>query len=637
MTDRHLLIGDGDLRRVENKINSALQQRITSRTNDGARDRIKGLHAFLEEVEGKDALGKSRDSLVSRDTTGFASKEQREAQQNAFLREQEYLGSLAQAKSTISTLNIELNATKHDLEAVKRALDDERSHHKSREEDLTRLLNAREEEFSTQITSGLGRQQETIAKLLADKQMLTDQVSSLASQLRQSDSKAKMVIDELKNKFRAEMKEAQNAWQAGEKAKRDKWRAEKEKEIKEITIRGLEPEVERMLSKQREEKTRMESETAEHLRKEKLRLETEYQNRLEEFKNRVLNENEAILRREKEFMQGHFESLAKEAAVASSKREVEIDARRAREVDEEREKRKKEADYWEQRLQQCHRDNLEHAAKLKAEFEVERQDWRARIDEERRRVAGISTEEEKLVRKRLEADLERVYKIKAEEARIKAVQERDEQIQMIVDRLLKEKAEEIEQAVQNERNKIKQKKSMIENNLDDLKTELTVYKERLIEEKTKMTKLIDEGLAKDRTIDNLLKENEDQRQQMVKLKARAKGLEQEIESEKVTIKAMEKSFNDQLNLEKRKAFECRQELHDMMIKNKEEKEILVKDLEQKQIHELESLERRIKGVLDRKDREIEELRQDVIEKENMCMKYEELLDKQRRDLLGNLG
>lgn len=631
------MIGDRDIRRVENKINSALQQRIAAKGSDGAKDRIKGLHAFLEEVETKDNLYKSRDSLISRDSSSQVTKELKEIQQNALLREHEYLGSLAQAKSTINTLTIELNATRQDLEAVKKVLDDERTQSKSKEKELIHILNAKEEEFATQITSGLGRQQETIAKLLTDKQNLSDQVSSLASQLRQADSKAKVVIEELKSKFRAEIKEAQNTWQTAEKAKREKWKADKEKEIKEITIRGLEPEVERMLSKQREEKSKMETETAETLRKEKLRLENEYQTRLEDFKMKVLNENEAILRREKEFMQSHFESLAKEAATLSSKRQGESDSKWIREIEEEREKRKKEADYWESRLQQHHKDNLEHTAKLKAEFELERKEWRSRVEEERKRVAGLAGEEEIIIRKRIESDLDREYRLKAEEARQVAVKERDEQIQMIIDRLLKEKAEEIEQAVQSERNRVKQKKNQIESNLDDLKTEVTVYKERLIEEKSKMSKLIDENQAKDRTIDNLLKENEDQRQQIVKLKARAKCLESELEGDKVTIKAMDKSFNDQLNLEKKKAFDCRQEVHDLMIKHKEEKEMLVKDLEERQVHELESLERRIKGVLDRKEREIEELRNQVIEKEAMCMKYEELLGKQRRDLLGGLG
>ena len=208
---------------------------------------------------------------------------------------------------------------------------------------------------------------------------------------------------------------------------------------------------------------------------------------------------------------------------------------------------------------------------------------------------------------------------------------------MIIGKLLKEKAEEIEQAIQNERSKVKQKKSQIEADLGDLRTELTVYKERLLEEKAKQTKLIDENLAKDRSVDNLLKENEDQRQQIVKLKARIRGLEEECESHRVTIKAMEKSFNSQLDLEKRKAYESRKEVHELMIQSKQEKEMIVRELEEKQISEIESLETRIKGVLDRKEREVQDLREEICEKEAICLKYEQLLEKQRRELLTGFG
>ena len=53
--------------------------------------------------------------------------------------------------------------------------------------------------------------------------------------------------------------------------------------------------------------------------------------------------------------------------------------------------------------------------------------------------------------------------------------------------------------------------------------------------------------------------------------------------------------------------------------------------------ELEALESRVKGVLDRKDREISDLRNEIDEKTTVCLKYEQLLDRQRRDLLGGLG
>lgn len=637
MDGKQLKIGDQDLARVEGKINSALQHRLASRTGEGAKQRIKGLHKFLEEAEGADSMMKSRDTLYSKQSMSSSQKNGYQTDAQALIREQEYLGSLAQAKTNINTLTIELNSTKQDLDAVRKVLEEERAATKQREAEVMSQLSANEQEFSTQITDGLSRQQETIAKLLADKQSLSEQVSSLASQLRMSDSKAKSVVDELKAKFRQEMRDAQTQWLAIEKAKRDKWKTEKEKEIKEMTIRGLEPEVERMLSKQREEKTKMESETAEQLRKEKAKLESEYTIKIEELKQRILSENEGLLTKEKEFMKQHFEALTKEASNSAIKQAQDMDSKWRREMEEERIKRIKESEYWESRLQ-CHqKESLEHVARIKSEFDDERKEWKARVESERRRVIGVAGEEERIIKKRLEADLEREYKRKAEEAKTQAMKERDDQIQMIIGKLLKEKAEEIEQAIQNERSKVKQKKSQIEADLGDLRTELTVYKERLLEEKAKQTKLIDENLAKDRSVDNLLKENEDQRQQIVKLKARIRGLEEECESHRVTIKAMEKSFNSQLDLEKRKAYESRKEVHELMIQSKQEKEMIVRELEEKQISEIESLETRIKGVLDRKEREVQDLREEICEKEAICLKYEQLLEKQRRELLTGFG
>jgi hypothetical protein len=43
------------------------------------------------------------------------------------------------------------------------------------------------------------------------------------------------------------------AWDASERAKRDAWEADKTREVKELTIRGLEPEVQRLVQKHRGE------------------------------------------------------------------------------------------------------------------------------------------------------------------------------------------------------------------------------------------------------------------------------------------------------------------------------------------------------------------------------------------------
>ena len=70
----------------------------------------------------------------------------------------------------------------------------------------------------------------------------------------------------------------------------------------------------------------------------------------------------------------------------------------------------------------------------------------------------------------------------------------------------------------------------------------------------------------------------------------------------------------------------------MIIKKDYEDEIKV--LEDKHCHELTEFEERIKRILKRKEDEIFRLNEDVHIKESLCKKYEELLERQKRELLG---
>jgi len=45
-----------------------------------------------------------------------------------------------------------------------------------------------------------------------------------------------------------DIKQQKELWQASEKLRRDKWIQTKEKQIKDNTIKGLEPEIQKMLS-----------------------------------------------------------------------------------------------------------------------------------------------------------------------------------------------------------------------------------------------------------------------------------------------------------------------------------------------------------------------------------------------------
>ena len=53
----------------------------------------------------------------------------------------------------------------------------------------------------------------------------------------------------LKEGWAEELRRQKDAWAAAEKIKRDSWAEEKTREVKELTIKGLEPEIQRLMAK----------------------------------------------------------------------------------------------------------------------------------------------------------------------------------------------------------------------------------------------------------------------------------------------------------------------------------------------------------------------------------------------------
>ena len=58
--------------------------------------------------------------------------------------------------------------------------------------------------------------------------------------------------------YAKELKRQKELWASAEKAKREAWLADKTKEIKDATVRGLEPDIQRLVGRHREEARKLE-------------------------------------------------------------------------------------------------------------------------------------------------------------------------------------------------------------------------------------------------------------------------------------------------------------------------------------------------------------------------------------------
>jgi 5-azacytidine-induced protein 1 len=86
-------------------------------------------------------------------------------------------------------------------------------------------------------------------RLLADKDSLSAKCTSLANEVQGLEARNEAAIAALKDGFVAELKRQKEAWAAAEKIKRESWAEEKTREVKELTIKGLEPEIQRLMAK----------------------------------------------------------------------------------------------------------------------------------------------------------------------------------------------------------------------------------------------------------------------------------------------------------------------------------------------------------------------------------------------------
>jgi 5-azacytidine-induced protein 1 len=97
------------------------------------------------------------------------------------------------------------------------------------------------------------RHLDLIDRLLADKDALGKQVEECNAAVEAEQAKHSASVDALKAGWATELRKQREHWCAAENLKRDSWLAEKTKEIKEVTIKGLEPEIQALVQRHRKE------------------------------------------------------------------------------------------------------------------------------------------------------------------------------------------------------------------------------------------------------------------------------------------------------------------------------------------------------------------------------------------------
>uniref|UniRef100_A0A8D0HE66 Centrosomal protein 131 n=1 Tax=Sphenodon punctatus TaxID=8508 RepID=A0A8D0HE66_SPHPU len=362
--------------------------------------KLQSIISFLDEME-KSEQERPRSAASSTQREGFLSEEE--------LAHLEQASAVAtEVTSSIMRLKLEVEEKKRAIDLLQTELVQQREltmrHVKETEKELSRQLTLQREQYEAAIQRHLT----FIDQLIDDKKVLSEKCEAVVSELKQVDQKYTKKIAQMQEQHELEIKKLKELMSATEKIRREKWIDEKTKKIKEITVKGLEPEIQKLIARHKQEIKKLKALHEAELLQSDERAAQRYVQQAEELRQLLEREKEEQGRRERELVQQRYEKqLEQEEQTLQQQRR-----RLYSEVAEEKERLNQQAASRER-----DRPFPAELQILQERLEIEKQAWEANylkkeeawmISRERELREGVRKERDKeieLVIQRLEADM----------------------------------------------------------------------------------------------------------------------------------------------------------------------------------------------------------------------------------------
>ncbi|XP_056405693.1 centrosomal protein of 131 kDa isoform X3 [Hyla sarda] len=531
--------------------------------------------------------------------------------------------------SSMLKMRLELEEKKKALSLLQTALAQQREltvrHVKQTEKDMSFQLKQQSEQYEATIQRHLT----FIDQLIDDKKALSERCESLVSELKQVDHKYSSKISQMQEQHDMvwqtlgplceEMKKLQELMTATEKVRREKWIDEKTKKIKEITVKGLEPEIQRLISKHKQEIRKLKALHEAELLQSDERAAQRYVRQAEELRQNLEREKEEVSQRERELAKQRYErQLTHEEQSLQEQRR-----RLYSEVSEEKERLKQQAARQRAELDELRKqleDNCALATRvLKEEYE------KSKEEQERRHQIEL-----KAIKERLEIEKqawEQNYRKKEEawlltrerELKEEVRKGRDKEIELVIQRLEAEMSTAREECERAAENRIKRVREKYEMELQELERSEKKSHDRCKELKERVTELEGEQIR----LQGLLKQREHEVEDLRKITDR---LNEERRSLSDVIR---QEFADRLVTTEEENKRLKIEASEAHARHRLELERVTREKEE----ELEEVHKRVKSAIVKKEETVNSLRKQCEAAVKRADHLEALLEQQRKQLL----
>ncbi|NWV54792.1 CP131 protein, partial [Daphoenositta chrysoptera] len=569
--------------------------------------KLQSIISFLDEME-KSEQERPRSAASAMQREGFLLEEE--------LAHVEQVSAVAtEVTSSVMRLKLEVEEKKRAISLLQTALTQQREltdrHVKQTEKELGHQLRLQREQYEAAIQRHLA----FIDQLLDDKKVLSEKCEAVVAELKQVDHKYGQKINQMQEQHELEIKKLKELMSATEKVRREKWIEEKTKKIKEITVKGLEPEIQKLIAKHHEDIRQLKLlHEAELLRSDE-RAAQHYGRQAQELRGLLEREKEEQSQRERERARQRCEQQLEQEEQA-----LELQRRRLyAEVAEEKERLSQQAARQRAEVEELQRQLEANSSALTRALRDEY--TKEKEEQERRHQAELKVLKDQL---ELEKQAWEANYVKKEEAwllsrerelREEMRKERDKEIELVIQRLEADTSlakEECERAAEN---RIKRIRDKYEVELQELERSERKLQERCNELKGRLAELEGDSIR----LQGLLKHKEQEVEEIRKrdhLSQGRRGLTEVIRQEFAIRLVGTEEENSRLKAEIAE-LRARQQLElDRLVREKD--------------RELEEVHRRVKAAVLRKEESMSSLRKQYEAAVQRANLLESLLEQQRQ-------
>ncbi|XP_077022309.1 centrosomal protein of 131 kDa isoform X2 [Tamandua tetradactyla] len=525
---------------------------------------------------------------------------------------------LSEGSACVVQLELELEEKRQAAVLLQRALTQQRDltarKVKETEKELGRQLRQQREHYEATIQRHLT----FIDQLIEDKKSLSERCEAVVAELKQLDGKCRARVAQMQEQHELEMKKLKELMSATEKVRREKWINEKTKKIKEITVKGLEPEIQKLIAKHKQEIKKLKSLHEAELLQSDERAAQHYGRQAEELRGLLEREKEALGRRERELAQQRLEQhLEQEQQMLQQQRR-----RLYSEVAEEKERLGQQAARQRAELEEL-RQQLEESSSaasraLQAEFERSREEQECRHQTELKALKD-QLEVERQTWGASYAKKEAWLLAREQELKEEIRKGRDKEIELVVHRLEADVALAKEENERSAESRVKRLRDKYEAELSELEQSERRLQERCTELKGRLGEAEGESVRLQGLLRQKEKELQDVRTVNEQLLGERGGLVQVVRQE----------FADRLAATEEESRQARAELAELRARHRVELQQLVREKQE----EMEEVHRRVKMAIAKKEETMSSLRKQHEAAMKRADHLEELLEQCRRQPL----